>query len=258
VPRTGKDTLIVALDVPNGDTALKIVDVLDNVSFFKLGLQLFIAGEMRRLLDALYQKQLFVDLKVPGDIANTIGSVVNVCVDTNVRFLTLSESMPLPAITSAKIARDKRGSDNPKFLTVPFLSSLDRQDLHAMYGQRDLASYVLNRAKAALEAGSDGVVASGQEIALCRKEFPSAIIVSPGIRPAGASSNDHKRFTTPREAIQLGADYLVVGRPILESSNPRLAAQNIMDEIDQALSEKTPETRSSAVSTDGRFSMSPA
>jgi orotidine-5'-phosphate decarboxylase len=243
---SGKESLIVALDVPTVKSALDMVDTLDNVSFFKVGLQLFLTGELPRLLEALRQKSLFVDLKVPGDIANTIGSVVDLCVGMGVKFLTLSESMPLSAISAAKFARDRRGSSDPEFLTVPFLSSLNGEDLKAMTGQSDVSAYVINRARAALHAGCDGVVASGQEILLCRKEFPSTIIVSPGIRPEGTSSDDHKRFVTPTQAIQLGADYLVVGRPILNSNNPRQAADAIIAEIDQALQNKNTSTSRSS------------
>jgi orotidine-5'-phosphate decarboxylase len=242
VPRSGKDSLIVALDVPTVDIALETVEALDNVSFFKVGLQLFITGELPRLLKALRQKSLFVDLKVPGDIANTIGSVVDLCVDMGVRFLTLSESMPLAAITAAKIARDK--NKHPEFLTVPFLSSLDRNDLREMTGDDDITRVVLLRARAALTAGCDGVVASGQEIKTLRTAFPETIIVSPGIRPIGSSNDDHKRFTTPSEAIRLGADYLVVGRPILKSKNPRQVAEAVITEIDQVRREMTPEAHS--------------
>jgi orotidine-5'-phosphate decarboxylase len=224
--------------VPTVDTALRIVETLDNVSFFKVGLQLFLTGELPRLLAALRQKSLFVDLKVPGDIANTIGSVIDLCVTMGVKFLTLSESMPLSAIRGAKAARERHGSKNPEFLTVPFLSSLDRDDLRAMTGSDDITTHILARAAAALEAGCDGVVASGQEIRLCRTSFPNTIIVSPGIRPIGSSADDHKRFTTPSEAIHLGADYLVVGRPILNSSTPRKVAETIIAEIDQARADK--------------------
>jgi orotidine-5'-phosphate decarboxylase len=215
-----------------------MVDTLDNVSFFKVGLQLFLTGELPRLLEALRQKNLFVDLKVPGDIANTISSVVELCVGMGVRFLTLSESMPLAAIGAAKIARDSRNSSKPEFLTVPFLSSLDRNDLQAMTGDGDITRHILVRAKAALEAGCDGVVASGQEIKVCRTAFPETIIVSPGIRPVGSSTDDHKRFTTPSEAIRLGADYLVVGRPILKSPDPRRSANEIITEIDETLKDR--------------------
>jgi len=233
---TGKDRLIVALDVPTVDEALSIVGQLDNVSFFKVGLQLFITGGLQALLQSLKQKRVFVDLKLPGDIANTISAVVDLCVDMKVTFLTLSESMPPPSIRSARAARDARHSQDPKLLTVPFLSSLDAADLPgAAAGASDLETLILKRAHAAVEAGCDGMIASGQAIQLCRRAFPSTIIVSPGIRPAGASTDDHKRHTTPSEAIGLGADYLVVGRPIVQASDRRGAAARIIDEIDGAL-----------------------
>ena len=233
---TGKDRLIVALDVPSVDEALAIVEQLDNVSFFKVGLQLFMTGGLPTLLQALRQKQVFVDLKVPGDIANTISAVVDLCVSMGVTFLTLSESMPLPAVSAARAARDARHSPGPKLLTVPFLSSLDATDLPAIAaGEHDLETFILKRAHAAVEAGCDGMIASGQAIQVCRRAFPSTIIVSPGIRPAGSSTDDHKRHTTPAEAIRLGADYLVVGRPILKAPDPRGAAGRIIEEIDEAL-----------------------
>ncbi len=238
---TGRDRLIVALDVPTVDEALRIVDQLDNVSFFKIGLQLFITGGLPTLLQSLRHKQVFVDLKVPGDISNTIAAVVDFCVSMNVRFLTLSESMPLPAIAAAKAARDAKHSPNPKFLTVPYLSSLDAADLPtAGGGAPDLDTYILGRARKALAAGCDGIIASGSAIGLCREAFPEpTIIVSPGIRPAGASTDDHKRSTTPAEAIKLGADYLVVGRPILKHSTPRDEAERIIAEIDGALDQRS-------------------
>jgi orotidine-5'-phosphate decarboxylase len=234
----GKDRLIVALDVPTVDEALRVVEQLDNVSFFKIGLQLFLTGGLPLLLQRLTKtKRVFVDLKVPGDIANTVAAVIDVCVEHSVTFLTLSESMPLPAIAAAKAARTARHSDVPKLLIVPFLSSLDVSDLPATSdGERDLETYILGKAHAAIEAGCDGVIASGQAIQVCRRAFARpTLIVSPGIRPAGASTDDHKRHTTPAEAIRLGADYLVVGRPILKDPDPREAARRIIAEIDGAL-----------------------
>ena len=229
---TGRDRLIVALDVPSVDEALRVVERLDNVSFFKVGLQLFMTGGLLDLLRALRHKQVFVDLKVPGDIANTIAAVVDACVSMNVRFLTLSESMPRPSIAAAAAARAAKGSTNPQFLTVPYLSSLDAGDLSAEAGS-DLDAYIVGRARAALLAGCDGVIASGSAIQACRRAFPDAILVSPGIRPAGATADDHKRSTTPAEAIALGADYLVVGRPILKHLAPRDEAERMIGEIDK-------------------------
>ena len=235
---TGKDRLIVALDVPTVDEALRIVEELNNVSFFKIGFQLFVTGGVPALLQSLrHAKRIFVDLKVPGDIGNTVAAVIDMCMANDVTFLTLSESMPLPAIAAAKAVRAAKHSEFPKLLTVPFLSSLDAGDLPAAAGgEQNLGTYIVARARAALEAGCDGVIASGEAIQLCRRAFPKpTLIVSPGIRPAGASTDDHKRHTTPADAIRLGADYLVVGRPILKDPNPREAAQSIIAEIDRAL-----------------------
>ena len=231
----GKDRIIVALDVPTVDEALASVERLDNISFFKVGLQLFMTGGLPDLLHALRTRRVFVDLKLPGDISNTIAAVIDACVSMNVELLTLSESMPLPAIRAARAARAARNSSHPKFLTVPVLSSLDASDLPAgAGGENGVEAVIVKRAQAALDAGCDGIIASGDAIQVCRRAFPSTLIVSPGIRPSGASTDDHKRHTTPAEAIRLGADYLVIGRPILKAPDPRAAAQRIIEEIDQA------------------------
>jgi len=238
-PLTGKDRLIVALDVPTFDQAVRAVEQLDNVSFFKVGLQLFMTGGLPTVLQALKQKRIFVDLKVPGDIANTIAAVVDLCIDNRVTFLTLSESMPPAAIAAAKAAREARRTSHPQFLTVPVLSSLDAADLASVApagASLALDDYIIARASVALRAGCDGIVASGPAIALCRRHFDrSVVIVSPGIRPSGTSTDDHKRHTTPTDAIRAGADYLVVGRPILKDPNPREAAARIIREIDAAI-----------------------
>jgi orotidine-5'-phosphate decarboxylase len=233
----GAARLIVALDVPTVEAALQAVEQLDNVSFFKVGLQLFMTGGLPTLLQSLRSKRVFVDLKVPGDISNTIAAVIDMCVAHDVAFLTLSESMPVRAIRAAADTRNAHGRSEPRLLTVPLISSLDADDLSETAGPgNDLETYLLKRAKRALDAGCDGVIASGDAIRWCRTAFPSpTLIVSPGIRPAGASQDDHKRLTTPTEAIRLGADYLVVGRPILRAPDPRAAADRVIREIDAAL-----------------------
>jgi orotidine-5'-phosphate decarboxylase len=183
---------------------------------------------------------VFVDLKVPGDIDNTVGAVVGLCSDLgNVRFLTLSESMPAKAITAAAAVRARKGRKDPRFLTVPFLSSLDQSDLPRFAdGAQTLEQHIVRKAQGALAAGCDGVIASGEAIVVCRRSLPpGTLIVSPGIRPTGTSTDDHKRHTTPGEAIRLGADYLVVGRPILQASHPHAAAARVIDEITVALAE---------------------
>jgi orotidine-5'-phosphate decarboxylase len=242
----GADRLIVALDVASVDEALRAVDTLDNVSFFKIGLQLLMTGGLPTLLESLRGKRVFVDLKLPGDISNTIGAVIDVCAAQRVAFLTLSESMPPAAIRAAAAARNAHGSSGLKLLTVPFLSSLDEGDLFETTGSADdLETYILRRAKRAIDAGCDGIIASGAAIAWCRTAFPHpTIVVSPGIRPAGAAADDQKRHTTPAEAINAGADYLVVGRPILRASDPRASADRVIREIDAALDGSAGETGS--------------
>jgi len=239
-PQHGADRLIVALDVPSVDAALKAVEQLDNVSFFKLGLQLFMTGGLTTLLQALRGKRIFVDLKVPGDISNTIAAVVDMCVEHEVTFLTLSESMPAKAIRVAAGTRNARGRSEPKFLIVPLVSSLDADDVTDAIGADDLEPYVLERARRALDAGCDGIIASGDAIKWCRAAFPPpTVIVSPGIRPSGSAQDDHKRLTTPSDAIRFGADYLVVGRPIMRAPEPRAAADSVIREIAEALALRT-------------------
>jgi orotidine-5'-phosphate decarboxylase len=229
------DRLIVALDVPTIRQALELVDRLDNVSFFKIGWQLFMTGEVRTLIDHLRSKKVFLDLKLPGDIGNTINAAVEVSVEMNVRFLTLSDSMPEAGIRAASQARKQ--SKQPKLLVVPALSSMDATDLRHTSPDGSAVQvddYIVNRGAAALAAGCDGLIVSGSAIRMCRERFPSAILVSPGIRPTGSTADDHKRHTTPGEAIQLGADYLVVGRPIRHAANPREAAERVIAEIQNA------------------------
>jgi orotidine-5'-phosphate decarboxylase len=233
----GATRLIVALDVPTVEAALRAVETLDNVSFFKVGFQLFMTGELSTLLKQLRNKRVFVDLKVPGDISNTISAVIDMCYEHGATFLTLSDSMPAAAIRAAAKARDAHRPFDLKLLTVPFLSSLDATDLIEMTDTTDdLETYVLRRAQQAIAAGCDGVIASGDAIQWCRTAFPlPTLIVSPGIRPDGAAPDDQKRHTTPAEAIRRGADYLVVGRPILKASDPRAAADRVIAEIDAAI-----------------------
>ena len=230
-----RDRLIVALDVPTAEDAMALVEKLDPVvTFYKIGWQLFMAGGLETLLRALRDKKIFLDLKVPGDIGNTVRSAVEVCVSMGVRFLTLSDNMPP---SSLRAAREARGNGKlPELLMVPFLSSLDATDLEAMKGRKDLDAYFLERAEAAVSAGIDGLIASGDAIRVLRERYGGSIrIVSPGIRPEGSSVDDHKRSTTPTEAIAMGADYLVVGRPIRNAADPLDAARGVIDEIDAAL-----------------------
>jgi orotidine-5'-phosphate decarboxylase len=243
---SGKDRLIVALDVPTHAQAFELVNQLNNVSFFKIGLELFMAGDVLGFIKKLQDQRaadggVFVDLKLAGDIPDSIAALVEACMALNVRFIRLVESVPL-AITlqTLRAAKAARGSArDPKLLMVPLLSSLNTEDLREVGIETDLDTYILGRGLAMVDHGCDGLIVSGDAIKGCRDAFgPNVALVSPGIRPLWASSiGSHKRYTTPEQAIRLGADYLVVGKPITQNSDPRGAAERIIEEIDSALQE---------------------
>jgi orotidine-5'-phosphate decarboxylase len=232
------ERIIVALDVPTRQEALQFVgDLRGLISFYKVGLELLMSGGMEELLQSLVRENhVFVDLKLPGDIPETVRRVVDVAARMGVRFITLSNSVTPGTIRTAVDGRS--GRPNPQLLYVSFLSSLDRSDFADQYerDESEFDSFLEERTAKAKTAGADGFIVSGQEIGLLRKRYPDALLVSPGIRPVGASSDDHKRSCTPSEAIRLGADYIVVGRPIRDASNRQDAAKRIIDEIAQAAS----------------------
>ena len=240
---SGKDRLIVALDVPAHEEALRLVEKLENVSFFKVGLELFLAGDLLGFIKELQERRageggVFVDLKLSGDIGNTIAGFIESCMALNVRFVTLTESMPYVMTTrTMETALKTRGvAEHPKLLMVPLLSSLSDDDLRSEgITGTDSTQYILDRGEKLLAEGCDGLIVSGDAIEACREKFPNADIVSPGIRPGWAASDDHKRITTPADAIRMGSDYLVVGRPITKSEDPFGAAKAIIDEMDEAL-----------------------
>jgi orotidine-5'-phosphate decarboxylase len=233
-----RSRLIVALDVPSADEALRLVDELEGtVVFYKVGLELLMAGGMESLLRRLVDgKRVFVDLKLPSDIPETVRRVVEVAASLRVSFITLSNSATSVTIRAA--AAGRAGRENPRLLFVPWLSSLDRADF-AQIHQADASTFedhLKARTAQAQSDGADGFIVSGQEIGLLRSWYPDTILVSPGIRPAGSTTDDHKRSCTPGEAITLGADYIVVGRPIRNAKDRRGTAQSIIDEIDKAMS----------------------
>lgn len=233
------ERVIVALDVPSVEEALAIVDELSGViSFFKIGLELLMSGGAIQLLHHLRKdKQVFVDLKLPPDIPETIRRVVKVAADAEVNLLTLSHVVNESTMRDAAGARG--GRPNPQLLYVSWLSSLDRQDFAYQHDRPDTSfeDAIVHRCRTMQVCGADGFIVSGPEIAVFRKAFPDNVLVSPGIRQSGAASDDHKRFTTPGEAIRLGADYIVVGRPIRNVRDRAAAAQAIIDEVTIACAE---------------------
>ncbi len=236
------DRLIVALDVDTREEALEIVRSLgDAVTFYKVGLQLFIEAGMpfvRELIAA--GKKVFLDLKI-DDIPRTVEAAVDrASIGDGVRLFTLQGNA-----ATARAARKGRGArEYPKLMQVTYLSSWNADDFRDSAGlDRDLPlppfdEMVERRARTALAAGCDGVIASGTSVERLRRAFPDAIIVTPGIRPAGGDTHDHKRSLTPYDAIRYGADYLVVGRPLRDASDPPATARAIVADIEKALAER--------------------
>lgn len=213
----------------------------DAVSFYKVGLQLFVGPGMRfveELVDA--GKKVFLDLKI-DDTPRTVSAAVRRAAIDGVEFFTLQGNRD-----TAIAAIEGRGSrTTPKFLQITFLSSWDTADLKAHVGLPESADItidraVLNRTRMTLGAGCDGVIASGQSVAEIRQRFgKDVLIVTPGIRPGGASTDDHKRSLTPREAILAGSDYLVVGRPVRNAADPGRTARSVVAEIEAALGDSS-------------------
>jgi orotidine-5'-phosphate decarboxylase len=227
-----KDRLIVALDLSSAEAAEAMVARLgDAVTFYKIGYQLGYAGGLplaRKLTDA--GKKVFLDLKL-HDIGNTVARGVESVARLGATFLTV-HAYP----QTMKAAAEARAGSSLKLLAVTVLTSYDDGDLHAAGYRLGVADLVEARAQQAQVLGIDGIVCSPEEAAALHKIVGhQMVLVTPGIRPAGSATGDQKRIMTPSRAISAGADYLVVGRPVLEAADPRAAADAIQAEIKQAL-----------------------
>jgi orotidine-5'-phosphate decarboxylase len=228
--------IITALDVETKAQALELVRQLDQAVLFKVGLELFTA-EGPALLQEIKAlgKGVFLDLKL-HDIPNTVGEAARVAVRHGARMMTIHTSgggaMMARAAATAAEESAKRGTPAPILLGVTVLTSLTNDDLRSIGMAPDTSAQVLRLAALAKASGMSGVVCSAQEIEIVRKEVgPDFLIVTPGIRPAGAAVQDQKRVMTPALAVEKGSDYLVVGRPITQSASPREAFQKIVDEL---------------------------
>ncbi len=226
------DRLIVALDLPQIDAARSLVEQLgDAVTFYKVGMELFMADNCFGFIDELRAdgKRVFVDLKF-FDVPATVGRAIARLSARGVDFATVHGNQGImEAAASSK-------SGTLRVLAVTALTSLDQGDLDDLGFRCDIQQLVLSRARRALAAGCDGVVSSGLEVAALRRNAPAElIVVTPGIRPvANRETDDQKRIMSPREAIRAGADHIVVGRPIRDAADPRAAAVAIQDEIASA------------------------
>lgn len=230
-----KEKLIVALDLEDIPAARRMVSQLDGlVDFFKIGLALQLAPGAQAFIEELLRtgKRVFLDYKY-NDIPETVRKAVERASALGVQFLTVNGS--------SKVMREaaKGRSGKLKLFTVTVLTSMDIDDIREMgYSDHSVAQLVLFRAKKALEAGCDGVIASGQEAKQIKELTDHLLVVTPGIRPDGSPEDDQKRKVTPAQAIEAGADYLVVGRPITNPDlhlNPRAAAEAILVEMQAAI-----------------------
>lgn len=232
LPLRDDERLIFALDVPDREAALQWVDRLgDSVSFYKIGMELLASGEYFDVLDALARrdKRVFVDLKF-FDIPATAAAVIKRLSQWPVSYCTLHGWHPAMMEACAAVA----GPDM-RLLAVTVLTSMGREDLAQMGIDRAPVEVVAERARAAHQAGIDGVIASGQEAAAIRAATDAGFsIVCPGIRPDGPSGDDQKRTVGVAQAFADGADAIVVGRPIRLATDPAAAARAIQQAISRA------------------------
>ena len=222
------DRLIFALDVPEADQARALVEQLGSaVSFYKLGLELMMTGDYFELIDWLLErdKKVFADLKF-FDVPATVGRSVSRLASRGVSFATVHGNQAIMESAAAN-------KGELKILAVTVLTSLDRGDLDDLGFQCDVRELVLSRARRALEAGCDGVLASGLELPAIREAIDRRLlVVTPGIRPVdNRPADDQKRVVTVEQAFQDGADCIVVGRPIRDAADPRAAAEAIQASI---------------------------
>ena len=222
------DRLIVALDVPDALAGLALAEKLgDSVSFYKIGLSMLTGGGLG-LANELKQehgKRIFLDMKL-FDIGATVENAVRGLAQFDLDFLTVHGD---PNVVRA--AKEGASGKDLKILAVTILTSLDRADLDAnLIKPGAMQDLVTERAKRALAAGADGVIASPQEAAVIRAlpEAKGRLIVTPGVRPTGSDAGDQKRIATPAKAITNGADHIVVGRPIWQAPDPIQATQAIL------------------------------
>ncbi|WP_343345357.1 orotidine-5'-phosphate decarboxylase [Terrisporobacter petrolearius] len=235
----GKDKLIVAIDTDDFDKAKELIDQLeDSVDIFKVGLEQYVATK-GKTVDYLKEKgkKIFLDLKF-HDIPNTMKSAVRAAVRDNVWLMTIHvsdlEGMRQCALVANEEAK-RLSIEKPIIVGVTVLTSLSNEDLQDIGCNMTTEELAIKRAKLAKKSGIDGVVCSAKEVdkivKACGKDF---VTVCPGIRPAASSAGDQKRVVTPAQAIKNGAQYLVVGRPITQSENPKQSAIDIAKEIENA------------------------
>lgn len=231
LPARMEDRLIVALDLPSVDRARQIVNRLDGiVTFYKLGLWLIFAPGFEAFLDDLLRSgcNVFLDAKM-FDIGETVRRGIERVAERGVSFVTVHGDGDI-----IRAAVEGRGASGLRLLVVPALTSLNERGLRELGHTGTVADLIADRARFALECGVDGIIASPQDnpnAIRARLKTERLLVVTPGVRLAGAALDDHKRSGTPAQAIADGADYLVVGRPIVQADDQALAAQHIVADM---------------------------
>jgi orotidine-5'-phosphate decarboxylase len=227
-PLAPRDRLIVALDIPDVCVARRLVERIgESVVFYKVGMELAYGGGLPFVSElAAAGKQVFLDLKL-HDIPNTVERATAQAAKLGARFLTVHA---YPQTMRAAVAGAK--GSGMQIIAVTVLTSYDDADLFDACYRFGVVETVRRRAEQAHGLGVDGLVASPAEAAMLRQAVGRAmLLVTPGVRPAGAAAGDQKRVAAPAEAIRNGADFLVVGRPVTEAGDPRAAAEAIVAEI---------------------------
>jgi orotidine-5'-phosphate decarboxylase len=234
--KDARSCLIVALDVPDRATALRAVERLSgHVGFFKLGLEIFVR-EGPRLVEEVRDRgeRVFLDLKL-HDIPNTVAGAVRSACTMGVQMLTLHAAGGRGMLEAASEAA-RASSATPLLLAVTVLTSLSPEAIRSIGISEPSSEWVERLAELAFQSGIPGLVTSALELPPLRRKYGSAMqFVIPGIRPAGAAAQDQARTARPGEAILAGADFLVIGRPILGASDPAQAADMIVREIEDAV-----------------------
>ena len=229
-----KSRLAVALDLPSAQEALALVDRLEKTcQWFKVGMELYYAAGNPLVYELRSRGfEVFLDLKL-HDIPNTVAGAIRSVTRAGASLLTVHAGGGAAMLSAAVEAACAPGS--PRLLAVTVLTSMDQQQLQGTGISGTPAEQVLRLAKLARSSSIDGMVCSAEEVSLLRTELgPEALLVVPGIRPAGAAIGDQKRIATPAVAIAQGASMLVVGRPITQSPDPAAVTAAILDEIEQA------------------------
>lgn len=241
VPEAMADRLIVALDLPDPAQARRMVESLDGVvSFFKIGLWLLFADGTDRLIGDLIRsgKHVFLDYKM-FDIGETVKQGVARAVERGVRFVTVHGD---PEIMRAAV-EGKGASDFTKIFAITVLTSLDDAALREMGYGISVKQLIRLRVRKAIDCGCDGIIASPDDRPDEIRRMVSndrLLIATPGVRPAGASVDDHKRHAAPQDAIANGADYLVIGRPIVKAVDPVASARAIIREMEAGEAQRAP------------------